>query len=210
MKQYVRRKGATLTDKQKAHYARMRGSGNPAKRADVSSKISAAKKKSNPGSFVKGVKHTEEHKQKIAASRIGIEPWNKGKTGVVKESQKRAIRAANRRNLTKHKYKDTSIEIKVEEALKMLGVEYVKQHHVPGVVVVDFYVPASNLVIEADGCRWHNCPVHSPHAFPNKPAKDALRTRLMQDRGYSVLRIWEHDINSMTIRKLSNFISNKL
>lgn len=107
-------------------------------------------------------------------------------------------------------YKDTSIELKTEEALKILGVEYIKQYDVPEILTVDFYLPEHNLIIEVDGCYWHNCPEHYPNNHKKKRGIDLVRTEMMRLSGYKVLRIWEHDINAMTISELSLLLSNKL
>lgn len=115
-----------------------------------------------------------------------------------------------RRKRKNVKYYDTGIELKVEAALKKLKVEYVKQHWIEQIAPVDFYLPEHNLIIEADGCFWHGCPTHHPTKHKRKQAHDIIRNYLYAELGYSVLRIWEHDINNMTLKKLSNFISNEL
>lgn len=110
----------------------------------------------------------------------------------------------------KQKFFDTSIELKIEEALKSLKVKYVKQFYIESVTTTDFYVPESNLIIEADGCYFHSCPIHSPHAFKRKAARDVVITNSLRMLGYKVLRIWEHDINSFSKAKLKKLIKTML
>lgn len=58
-----------------------------------------------------------------------------------------------------------------------------------------------------DGCFWHGCPAHgrrTPWTGPNaelwesKMARNAERdrrsTRLAEEAGWTVLRIWEHEV----------------
>lgn len=56
-------------------------------------------------------------------------------------------------------------------------------------------------MIFADGCYWHCCDIHKPEA----KLKNKGRTRLtidkrqntyLKNRGFIVLRFWEHDINN--------------
>lgn len=108
------------------------------------------------------------------------------------------------------KYSDTSIEKKVEAALKLMRVKYWKQYEIIGLLKVDFYLPARKLIIEADGCYHHGCPLHHPRLYGKKAATDHMRTQVMINRGYKVLRLWEHDINAMTTAQLSKRIKSVL
>ena len=100
------------------------------------------------------------------------------------------------------KYKNTAPEQLVEAYLKNIRVKYLKQKPVAG-FIVDFYLPASRTIIEVDGCIWHAC----SKCFPkpdgwlcktigdvfNVRMTDALKDNKWLDRGYKVIRIWEHD-----------------
>jgi len=69
----------------------------------------------------------------------------------------------------------------------------------------DFTFPTERLVIFVDGCFWHCCPKHSNMPANNRPfwvkklagnkARDRLVTRILRQRGWRVLRIWEHELN---------------
>jgi DNA mismatch endonuclease (patch repair protein) len=115
-----------------------------------------------------------------------------------------------RKRFRKRKYSDTGIEKKTAAALNKLGIEYRKQEWIGRIAPVDFYVPDSDLIIEADGCYWHGCPTHFPNRNKRKQAVDKIRNNVYTQLGFKVLRIWEHDINAWTIDELSDHIKNKL
>jgi DNA mismatch endonuclease, patch repair protein len=68
----------------------------------------------------------------------------------------------------------------------------------------DFVFPKAKLVIFVDGCFWHACPKCSHRPKSNRQYWDAKiqrniardkRTRMRLRRaGWSVLRIWEHEL----------------
>jgi DNA mismatch endonuclease (patch repair protein) len=67
----------------------------------------------------------------------------------------------------------------------------------------DIVFPKGRLAIFVDGCFWHSCPEHATHPKANatfwaeKLAKNVLRDRdtdrRLEESGWSVLRIWEHE-----------------
>ena len=86
------------------------------------------------------------------------------------------------------KTKDTSIELKVEDMLIKLGIEFEKQKVISeGRTVADFYVPAQRLVLYADGVYWHS--------LPGRKKKDMNQDFLLGFNNYNVLRLGEDDIN---------------
>jgi len=94
--------------------------------------------------------------------------------------------------------KGTSIEIAVQQGLERVGIDFVSNVPVAG-VLVDIYLPFEKLVIECDGCYWHCCPVCKIHTYhPDHLRKvhlrDSLRCLRLEAAGYSVLRFWQHDI----------------
>jgi len=50
-----------------------------------------------------------------------------------------------------------------------------------------------NLVIEADGNYWHS--------YPTGNEIDHIRTSELLEKGFKVLRLWEFEINEMTLEK---------
>lgn len=92
-------------------------------------------------------------------------------------------------------FKDTKIELKIENELIKRGINYQKQVPLCKIAIVDFYLPEHRIVIQADGCYWHNCPIHSNKKLPGKTEKSENQDRGLSFNGFNVYRFWEHDIN---------------
>lgn len=82
----------------------------------------------------------------------------------------------------------TSIEKKLYEELKKLGLLFETQKLINGRFVVDAYIPSLNLVIEADGNYWHN--------LPKIKGKDKAENAYLTKCGYNLLRLSETEINN--------------
>jgi len=92
---------------------------------------------------------SETHIKNLSISHKGQVPWCKDK----KLSKEHIINlSVSHINSPNRVFKDTKIELKMEELLKNLGIEYRKQVPLLGVAVVDFYIPSKKLVIQCDGC----------------------------------------------------------
>lgn len=90
------------------------------------------------------------------------------------------------------KNKNTFIELKVEEMLKKLGIEFESQKLIPeGRTVSDFYIPEQRLVIYADGTYWHKSEMAKKKGVINK---DQCQDFLLGMNGYKVLRLPEKEI----------------
>lgn len=92
-------------------------------------------------------------------------------------------------------WKDTSIELKIEEELKKREIIYEKQVALCKKALVDFYLPDYKIVIQCDGCYWHNCLIHRPDKFIHQRATDLEQNNTLELNGYKVYRFWEHEIN---------------
>lgn len=97
-----------------------------------------------------------------------------------------------------------------------------RQHHVTGwrrqlkirvgstnrsaelTVQPDFVFPKFHVAVFVDGCFWHGCPKHSKIPENNRDfweeklaankCRDRLVSRVLRKAGWSVVRIWEHDL----------------
>lgn len=65
---------------------------------------------------------------------------------------------------------------------------------------VDFYLPDFNMVVEINGCYWHQCEKCNQNSGHNGMTaeeirnKEALRLEYIKSKGYKVKVIWEHDL----------------
>ena len=89
------------------------------------------------------------------------------------------------------KFKDTSIELKMRNALLNLGlkeeVDFFRNINVENVANVDFYFPSLKLIIQCDGNYWHN--------LPKRRERDFRQDSILNKRGYEIYRFWENEIN---------------
>lgn len=71
----------------------------------------------------------------------------------------------------------------------------------------DFIFRTARLAIFVDGCFWHCCPLHSKVPEDNRSfwepklhanvARDRRATRLLRGAGWSVMRVWEHELQDV-------------
>ena len=158
----------------------------------------------NLGEGMKGKHQSEEHKKKIGfKNSISLKnrklseehKINIGK-GVLKRKEKlgyinspgsrRKMREAKINNPNKV-FKNTSIELKIEEELKRRNINYQKQVPLCKIAIVDFYLPEYRIVIQCDGDYWHN--------LSGYKERDENQDRVLTFNGFNVYRFWEHEIN---------------
>ena len=104
----------------------------------------------------------------------------------------------------------TSPEKQVIKLLKsvMSGIKYVGNgsYIVPGTRMnPDFIDKNRRQIIEVFGCYWHGCPKHFPDK--KKQKQNALRINKFKNLGYSVLVVWEHELelSDKVISKMQKF-----
>lgn len=87
----------------------------------------------------------------------------------------------------------TSIELKVYEVLKDMGILFETQKLINGRFCVDAYIPSLNLVVEVDGGYWHS--------LPKIIKKDKAENAYLTKCGYNLIRLTEEDINSGSFKQ---------
>jgi DNA mismatch endonuclease (patch repair protein) len=82
----------------------------------------------------------------------------------------------------------------------------------------DFAFLKLRLVIFIDSCFWHGCPTHVRYPKSNKHywrkkilanrKRDSILTKKLRKEGWSVFRVWEHDLASedKVLRRLNAFL----
>lgn len=130
-------------------------------------------------------------KERISAKLMGHKCFNLNK---VSDSTKEKIRLARLKQIIP--FKDTSIEKIVQKELTKRNMPF-RKHFAIYPYQVDILLENFNLIIEADGCYWHGCPLHFPSSLRGK--KDKVATAFLESKGYTVFRIWEHDIRNKEI-----------
>jgi len=107
-----------------------------------------------------------------------------------------------------------STEGKVEETLLREGIRGWEKHPISIRGRPDFFFPKQNLALFVDGCFWHGCSKcnrRTPQTRRNywrekiieNRRRDARQRQALRRMGYSVMRIWEHDLeNKYWIKRL--------
>ena len=103
---------------------------------------------------------------------------------------------------------DTGPEVRLRSAMHRAGLRFRKARmvEVDGLRVrPDVVFPRQRLAIFVDGCFWHSCPQHgtSPRAntaywipkLERNFERDRLVNTALATAGWSVLRVWEHELN---------------
>lgn len=68
----------------------------------------------------------------------------------------------------------------------------------------DFVFRRLRLAVFVDGCFWHGCPKHGTqpatrrafweNKFARNKSRDRLVNRTLRQRGWKILRIWQHEL----------------
>jgi len=145
---------------------------------------------------ISGYSHSKETKEKIRHATLKQENFNRlGMLGKKHTFEwKKNMSEFHIAHPNKH-FKNTSIEIKIQNELIENKIPFIKQTGVEKVAVVDFFLPDFNVVIQCDGCYWHNCLEHNPKHHIEARQRDITQTAKLEARGVKVFRFWEHDIN---------------
>ena len=173
-----------------------------------------------------GKKNSKETRKKISKAlkgRIFSEEWkkklseaSKGKKLSEETKRKISISVKERRKYQILPVKDSSIEIKLQNFLRQLGIEFFTHQYmeIEHGYQCDILVPSMNLVIECDGDYWHgNNEVFNDEKLTERIIKrrevDSKRTKELLDKGFKVLRLWENKINKITIKQFKEILNDK-
>jgi len=111
--------------------------------------------------------------------------WTR-ETERMREGKTCTKRCASIKGYLSGNHKETGIELKLQELLASMNIEFITQKPLLGVTIADIFVEP-NVAIFADGEYWHRGAM--------KEYKDAEKTRKLEKSGYVVLRLAEREIN---------------
>ena len=163
----------------------------------------------NSGNFKKGLipwikthGHSEISRKSMSKSHTGLKRSEETKKKIGIASRKRKHLESSKQKIREwvvahpnKKFKDTTIEVKMEAELIKRGINFKKQVPLCKTTVVDFCIPNTNTAIYCDGCYWHGCPLCFPDDKFKRGEKDRKKDEILRLNGFKVYRFWEHDIN---------------
>ena len=179
------------------------------------------------GSFKKGHESLDKWREEISKKNKGKHSVNEFKKGQVsgknnpfygrhhtkevKENQRDFMKknwedTKYRKNYIEKRAKqitpkfDTKIEVKIQNFLKQLGIDFFTHQYmkIEHGYQCDVLIPSMNLVIECDGDYWHKYPIGNE--------LDHIRTKELLEKGFKVLRLWEFEIKKISIKEFENKI----
>jgi len=124
------------------------------------------------------------------------------------------VRASMRGNRSR----DTKPELRLRRHLHALGLRYrVSQRLVPVVKrSADVIFTRAYIAVFVDGCYWHGCPEHYRPSKHNAEfwsdkinanrQRDAEVNRLLEEAGWRVVRVWEHEDPSIAARRIADLV----
>jgi DNA mismatch endonuclease, patch repair protein len=121
------------------------------------------------------------------------------------QSESWASSPAVRKVMQANRGRDTSIEWAVRRLTHARGMRYRVGARPERDIrrTADMVFATPRVAVFIDGCFWHGCEAHYRRPSVNmdywaervarNQARDLETTRLLEDRGWTVLRFWEHE-----------------
>jgi len=118
--------------------------------------------------------------------------------------------------------RDTPAELRVRKLLHAMGLRYSidAKPLEDSPRRADIVFRRARIAVFVDGCFWHGCPKHG--TWPKANAKfwrekilankdrDADTTRRLRERGWLVIRVWEHDDPSIAAMRIARQVRSRL
>jgi DNA mismatch endonuclease, patch repair protein len=117
--------------------------------------------------------------------------------------------------------RETGCETAVRSAVHALGLRY-RVHRRPEADLrreADLVFPREKVAVFVDGCFWHGCPEHhrvpTAHSewwawkFERTRARDEQTDRVLRQRGWVVVRVWEHEEPGKAARRVRNAVARR-
>jgi DNA mismatch endonuclease (patch repair protein) len=119
------------------------------------------------------------------------------------------VRTSRSASLSGRRSRDTLPELLLRSALHRAGARFRLHRRIAKGCTPDLVLPGRRVAVFVDGDFWHGCPDHFPDRRPGGPnatlwrakfeavkERDARATRLGQEAGWTVVRVWECEIRA--------------
>lgn len=117
--------------------------------------------------------------------------------------------------------RDTQAELAVRRLVHAAGLRYrVNARPEPALRrTADLLFSRARVAVLIDGCYWHGCPEHFKMPSTNRDywegkigrsrLRDIETTALLQERGWRVLRFWEHEAPSSNAASIVDVVRDQ-
>ena len=143
-----------------------------------------------------------------------------GRSGVRTQPRVETSQAVSRR-MSLQRSTDTAIEVAVRRLLHKDGLRY--RLHVRPVPTLrrtaDVVFRHARVAVFMDGCFWHGCPDHGSIPKSNTAfwrgkilgnvERDADTRRRLEEAGWMVVRVWEHDDPAVAAATISALVNRR-
>jgi DNA mismatch endonuclease, patch repair protein len=129
-----------------------------------------------------------------------------------------ASNVATRKSMQANRSRDTKPELALRRALHAMGLRFrVCAKPVPEIPrSVDVLFRPARVAVEVRGCFWHGCPEHYRKPKANESywsakvarnvARDADTARRLEEAGWLLMVVWEHDDPDEAAAKVSSTV----
>ncbi|MGN6199928.1 very short patch repair endonuclease [Humibacter sp.] len=129
-----------------------------------------------------------------------------------------ASSAAARKTMQGNRGRDTKAELAVRRLAHASGLRYrVNARPEPDLRrTADLLFTRARVAVFIDGCYWHGCPEHFTMPATNlnywstkigrNRERDAETTALLAERGWLVLRFWEHEVPASVAERIGQAV----
>jgi len=128
---------------------------------------------------------------------------------------------AARRTMQANRSRDTKAELAVRRLVHAQGLRYrVNARPEPSLArTADLLFATPRVAVFLDGCFWHGCPQHSTIPRANREywasklqrnrERDLDTTQRLEERGWVVLRFWEHEAPSAVADQIGQVVRSR-
>lgn len=117
--------------------------------------------------------------------------------------------------------RDTKAELAVRRLLHARGLRYRVNARPERELrrTADLLFARARVAVFIDGCYWHGCPDHfsTPATNPDywegkigrNRSRDVETTALLEERGWTVLRFWEHEVPAAVADSIAETVRSR-
>jgi DNA mismatch endonuclease (patch repair protein) len=116
--------------------------------------------------------------------------------------------------------RDTKPELALRSAVWRLGLRYrVDVAPIRGRRRADLVFTRAKVAVYVDGCFWHSCPQHATVPKANREwwvaklqanvARDRDTDARLAERGWLVIRVWEHEDVDIAARRIEGTVRER-